>query len=394
MSEIFDQPKMIRFGKYILADNVIESLVRSQRAPARRLSVSELRHQFPEIARFVRVNNPVSVDSFFFDSWTPGSQLAISQLPANEIPETSVLIIPFGRVVGRYGEVDVPAENVRLQDFGDNSSDMAEFARAIRFGKRNPRYWKHVALNALRQRFVPRLSRCPGRVAVLNSKGSHNYYHWIAEVLPRLWTILQSGEQADWYVADCYTGWQRTSLAALGVPLDRVIQPHATLHLEADELLVPSLQAKQALPAMTRGLAEGLGVQNDIVGESKQLIYIERAASRRPANSEEFSAWRKQHGFHDFCLENMSLSEQIVLFRGANFVLGAHGAGLTNIMHCRPGTTVVELMPDRLDRPCYPVLSQLFRLRHVMIHAPRVARRQGMEISISILDQIMEKYCS
>ena len=49
--------------------------------------------------------------------------------------------------------------------------------------------------------------------------------------------LLQIGERADWYVADCYSRWQRASLAALGVQLDRVIQPHATFNVEADELL-------------------------------------------------------------------------------------------------------------------------------------------------------------
>ena len=110
----------------------------------------------------------------------------------------------------------------------DLSQDADHFAQSIRFGKLNPRFWKRVAMNSLRKQFVPRLSQCSGRVAVLNCDGSHNYFHWVAEVLPRLWTLLQRGEQADWYVADCYSYWQRASLAALGIQLERVIQPHST----------------------------------------------------------------------------------------------------------------------------------------------------------------------
>ena len=180
------------------------------------------------------------------------------------------------------------------------------------------------------------------------------------------------------------------SLAALGVPLDRVVQPHATFHLEADELLVPSLQVTQAVPPMAQGLAEGLGLQ-DATGGPKRLIYVERAHSRRPANA-EFSAWRRLHGFVDVWLEDMSLAEQIALFQQAKIILGVHGAGLTNIIHCRPGTLVVEFMPAGLNRPCYPVLSQLFNLRHVMVNAPRAGRRHGIQVSISVLDQILEKF--
>ena len=392
MTEVFNQPRTIRFGKYILADDVITSLIQSRRAPARILTVSEFREHYPESSRLVRVKEPVCVDAFCFDSWTEDAQLAVSHLPKREIPETSVLVVPSGRVVGRYGDVDVPMQDVRLRYSKDLSQDAAYFAQTIRFGRLNPRFWKRVAENSLRQRFVPMVSRCSGRVAVLNCEGSHNYFHWIAEVLPRLWTLLQSGEQADWYVADCYSRWQRASLAAFGVPLDRVIQPHMTFHLEADELLVPSLQASQAISPMAQGLAKGLGLQDANGGEPKRLIYIERAHSRRPANADEFSAWRRLHGFDDVWLEDMSLAEQIALFQQAKVVLGVHGAGLTNIIHCRPGTLVVEFMPAGLNRPCYPVLSQLFNLRHVMVNAPRAGRRHGIQVSISVLDQILEKF--
>ena len=393
MSESFDQPRTIRFGKYIFSDDVFDSLVRSQLAPKEVLTISEFRHQYPESSRLVQVKDPLRVDRFCFDSWAAGDeQRTVSHLPEKEIPETSVLVVPSGRVVGRWGDVDVATKNVRLRSSKDLSQNADHFAQSIQFGKLNPRFWKRVAMNSWRKRFVPRLSQCSGRVAVLNCEGSHNYFHWFAEVLPRLWTLLQSGEQADWYVADCYSYWQRASLAVLGVPLERVIQPHTTFHLEADELLVPSLQATQAISPMVTGLAKGLGVQDAKEDETKQLIYIKRTNSRLPANDEQFLAWRQHHGFEDFLLEDMSLSEQILLFRKAKIVLGSHGAGLTNIIHCRPGTLVVEFMPVGLNRPCYPVLSQLFGLRHVMVHAPRVAYRQGMEISIPVLDQIMEKY--
>ncbi|MEM1281777.1 MAG: glycosyltransferase family 61 protein, partial [Cyanobacteria bacterium P01_H01_bin.152] len=46
------------------------------------------------------------------------------------------------------------------------------------------------------------------------------------------------------------------------------------------------------------------------------------------------------------------LSEQIDIFRQAGLVIGPHGAGLTNILYCRPGTRVVEfpVVPMRLNQ--------------------------------------------
>ena len=49
-------------------------------------------------------------------------------------------------------------------------------------------------------------------------------------------------------------------------------------------------------------------------------------------------------------------------------------------------------MPSGLDRPCYPVLSQIFDLRHIMILTPRAGRRHDIAVPISALDRMMEKY--
>ena len=135
-----------------------------------------------------------------------------------------------------------------------------------------------------------------------------------------------------------------------------------------------------------------MGGEKGVIGEQRRLVYITRVNSRRPVNTNEFSAWRRRHGFSDVLLEDMPCAEQVVLFQQAKLVLGAHGAGLTNIIHCKSGTPVVELMPSGLDRPCYPVLSQIFDLRHIVIHTPRAGRRHDIAVPISALDRMMEKY--
>jgi capsular polysaccharide biosynthesis protein len=45
-------------------------------------------------------------------------------------------------------------------------------------------------------------------------------------------------------------------------------------------------------------------------------------------------------------LENMTFAEQVRLFKGARAVIGIHGAGLANMVFCRPGTTLIEVDPE------------------------------------------------
>jgi capsular polysaccharide biosynthesis protein len=53
-----------------------------------------------------------------------------------------------------------------------------------------------------------------------------------------------------------------------------------------------------------------------------------------------------------------SVREQASIFNGASVVIGAHGAGLTNIVFCRPGIIVYEIMPSFYTNPCYRRLAQ------------------------------------
>ena len=52
----------------------------------------------------------------------------------------------------------------------------------------------------------------------------------------------------------------------------------------------------------------------------------------------------------------MEMAEQIRLFASAKLVIAQHGAGLSNIVTCAPGTHVVEIGP--VDLPCYLHLAE------------------------------------
>lgn len=78
-----------------------------------------------------------------------------------------------------------------------------------------------------------------------------------------------------------------------------------------------------------------------------EKIYISRADSRRKrvVGEEALIELLAQKGFTILALTGMSLREQISAFARARVVVGAKGAGLTNVIYCSEGTRVVELTP-------------------------------------------------
>ena len=102
-------------------------------------------------------------------------------------------------------------------------------------------------------------------------------------------------------------------------------------------------------------------------GGRRTRIYLRRAASRSVANAHVVESILTKNGFTPVLLEELSANEQIDLFRGAEMVVGAHGAGLANLLFCPPGTMVLELSPDCRYRPVVNEMSAKLGLTHAVL---------------------------
>lgn len=90
-------------------------------------------------------------------------------------------------------------------------------------------------------------------------------------------------------------------------------------------------------------------------------FYIDRraASNRVLQNEDELISVLEQHGFAIIQLEYLSFDEQALLFANAEYIIGAHGAGLTNMVFCKTGTKIIELMPHTLLRWCYRQIAMI-----------------------------------
>jgi capsular polysaccharide biosynthesis protein len=84
-------------------------------------------------------------------------------------------------------------------------------------------------------------------------------------------------------------------------------------------------------------------------GERTRRIYL------RPARAShgriEMERFLLQQSFEPVQLDHMPFRDQVDLFRSAAFVVGSHGAGLSNILFAPPGARVLELMDEARFQP-------------------------------------------
>ena len=81
----------------------------------------------------------------------------------------------------------------------------------------------------------------------------------------------------------------------------------------------------------------------------KKQIYVSRklAVKRHLVNEEDFLGLLKKYKFRKVYLEQISVREQVDLFRSASHVIAAHGAGLTNILFAPADVKILEIRPLR-----------------------------------------------
>jgi capsular polysaccharide biosynthesis protein len=83
----------------------------------------------------------------------------------------------------------------------------------------------------------------------------------------------------------------------------------------------------------------------------RRLFVCRRSHSRLLLNEDEVWALLFPLGFERVEPAQVANAEQV--FSEAEAVVGVHGAALTNLLFCKPGTKVLELLPSDHSYPCY-----------------------------------------
>jgi len=268
-------------------------------------------------------------------------------------PATFVATIPRGSTLGRTG-TSITQDGTLLLD------------ASAHLRLRSP--LEHRAFTSYL--VAPPRKRLPGRVAVLAAAGAGNYFHWMLEALPRLGLLeragLRLGDIDRFVVPRCRLAALDESLAMLGIGPERIVRAGKWANIEAEELVVVSLAGGLGYPTGESAsfLRERIGGAAPRDRASPARILVERPGRRRFANAEDVRRVAAAAGVVPVQLEGRTLAQQAALFAGAELVVAAHGAALTNLAFCAPGTQVIEIFSPAYVNPCYWALAAQAGLRH------------------------------
>lgn len=257
-----------------------------------------------------------------------------------------VMIIPGGHLIGRDGAV-VDPDGTLLWDvspvFNEQPRGHPCLARPVAGPAR------HIS----------------GAVATIAAAaGNHNMYHFLLEVVPRLHLLERAGYTPDTCTAIVTNGdaapFVEQVFRELALPPDLLLETSEDFHITADQLIVPTLPR-----AYIRGdwvyqyIRRRLGIHRPQGLPSPRRVHISRARGvmRRVRSGRAYQEALSQFGFVPVYLEEHPVHHQRAIVAGAEVVIGEHGAGLTHVVFCRPGTLVVEILSGAWPYPHYSALS-------------------------------------
>jgi capsular polysaccharide biosynthesis protein len=189
---------------------------------------------------------------------------------------------------------------------------------------------------------------------------SEGYYHWLADTLPRLYSIRERMSDLTLLVPERFKKLEfvNGSLRAFNLPSVELIGAHE--RISCPRLIVPMHTAPSGHhnDEVIQGIRK---LMLDFYGERPEpnpngRIYISRrlAPKRKVINEPEVAEIVAGFGFQVVDAEGLSFVQQVQLLATTRHLISNHGAGLTNMMFMPSGGSVLELR-HRTDRSynCY-----------------------------------------
>jgi hypothetical protein len=177
-----------------------------------------------------------------------------------------------------------------------------------------------------------------------------NYFHWMLEAVGRLLAVDSLIPGSARVLTHGISRFKRECLNLAGAGDDRILEAPSDAMIRSSELYVAPRGLKGASD-IRPGTIEALSRLAPKPPPLNRRIFVSRAATRRRRIVNEGAVMELlgRYAFESVRTEELSVSEQARLFASASAVLSLHGAGLTNITFCQPGSLVVELQPPAVD---------------------------------------------
>lgn len=217
--------------------------------------------------------------------------------------------------------------------------------------------------------FSRKAQRMKGNGAVLVSPESHNYYHWLNDVLPRIKIYESVLDQIDYFCISSKVPVKFLDvLSDFGITKEKILLINDNEKLHFDNLFVSSLPGSEGRsPQWAVDYVRQKLIKADLPVNPSKKLYFKRGDStnRKIINEDSIIKSLRNNGFEIIEPGNLSIYRQIDLMQETKLVISAHGAALSNLLFSQDNISVIEIFSsDYFRTDCYYTLSSARELNY------------------------------
>lgn len=198
---------------------------------------------------------------------------------------------------------------------------------------------------------------------------SHNYFHWITDVLPRLFAIRDKLRKTTLLLPSSYRSKSYVASSLKPFFLEEIEFIDKVTF--CPNLMIPTRTA----PTGNYNESAITGVRKLYINSCKESsvvnnfekIYISRGKAQKRALSNEVAciAVLEEFEFKTIYFEDYSFEQQVEMISNTKYLVSNHGSGLTNMLFMKSEGRVLELRQkgDSLNN-CFFALASAFELKY------------------------------
>lgn len=210
-----------------------------------------------------------------------------------------------------------------------------------------------------------------------------NHSHWLTAHLPKLLFLRERGLLAHLVLPGRRPPGIDASLAAVGFDAGSWTEMDPMTALEVDELTV--LTTDRFRPALLEAVRAahppGSAPRSPF---RRVLISRGSARGRKLIEEDAIREGLRPLGFERVEMERLGYCDQVRLMQETALLLAPHGAGLTNMIFCAPGTHVVEIAEPGYPNPNFYALAAAMGHPYWLIDAKGVGPGHALDRDLSV----------
>ncbi|MFN8295942.1 MAG: glycosyltransferase 61 family protein [Chitinophagales bacterium] len=216
-------------------------------------------------------------------------------------------------------------------------------------------FYKKILLNKVRH--------ISGDCVVAHHAYYQNYYHFLLEIMPRLFVIKNEAHHLKLIINNNLPSFVKEYISLFN--FKEIIYLHDYEIAKAEKIIFPTFLSRGlsyneiVMREMSNWLCEKL-FDNNIFSPERIFISRSNAKYRKTENENEVFELLQKKGFVKFDLQEPNIRAQANFFKNAKYIVGSHGAGFSNMIFSKNCLLAIDIIHEQHPQDCFYNLASIF----------------------------------